>query len=69
MFMTKTWISSIYLNNSDDIRESLAIGKTDAEATKYFLKQMDASYGGAWTTQIDWFMHDLNNLIKKGTGS
>lgn len=53
----------------DDIRESLAIDKTDAEATKYFLKQMDASYGGAWTTQIDWFMHDFNILIKKGTGS
>lgn len=53
----------------DEIRNALAIDKSDGEATRYFLGKFDDAYGGSWTTQFDWFLHEFNMLMKKGTNS
>ena len=53
----------------DEVRNALAIEKSDGEATMYFLSQFDDAYGGSWTTQFDWFLHEFNMLLKKGTTS
>ena len=53
----------------DEVRNALAIEKSDGEATRYFLSQFDVAYGGSWTTEIDWFLHKFNMVMKKGTTS
>ncbi|XP_074594657.1 phosphatidylinositol 4,5-bisphosphate 3-kinase catalytic subunit alpha isoform-like [Brevipalpus obovatus] len=55
------------LESMDDIgylRKTLQVGKpgeeiSEEEALKYFNNQFFEAHGGAWTTKIDWFFHNI----------
>ncbi|XP_066561021.1 phosphatidylinositol 4,5-bisphosphate 3-kinase catalytic subunit gamma isoform [Amia ocellicauda] len=47
------------------IREALTVGKTDEEAQKHFLDQIEICRDKGWTVQFNWFLH-LVLGIKQG---
>lgn len=50
------------LQSIDDIgylRKTLQVERNEEDALKYFNNQFFEAHGGAWTTKIDWFFHNI----------
>ncbi|XP_053331098.1 phosphatidylinositol 4,5-bisphosphate 3-kinase catalytic subunit delta isoform-like [Spea bombifrons] len=51
------------LSDSSDLRylkDSLALGKSDADALKHFRMKFDDALRGSWKTKVNWFAHSLS---------
>ena len=47
------------------IRDALTVGKSEEDAKKYFLDQIEVCRDKGWTVQFNWFLH-LVLGIKQG---
>ncbi|XP_067658199.1 phosphatidylinositol 4,5-bisphosphate 3-kinase catalytic subunit alpha isoform-like [Haliotis asinina] len=50
------------LDDIEYIRKTLSVEKTEKEAVKYFIEQLQKAYGGQWTTKVDWLCHNVKGL-------
>ncbi|XP_054159781.1 phosphatidylinositol 4,5-bisphosphate 3-kinase catalytic subunit alpha isoform-like [Oppia nitens] len=55
------------LQSMEDIsylRQTLQVEKSSEEALQYFTTQLAEAHGGAWSTKVDWFFHQLKHGSK-----
>lgn len=46
-------------NSLPQLKDSLALGKTDDEALKQFRQKFDEALRESWTTKVNWMAHNV----------
>ena len=57
--MLNAGIPELSQSDLEYLNESFQVGKSEDEAKKWFMDQIDASIKLGWSTQLNWWIHNI----------